>query len=173
MIRTATTLNIPIYTTTQNAARLGPTVSELATLLPEQYKTEIDKTAFSMMVPQLTELITRQASADPSQNKPYRPVSVLMVGIETHVCVTQTALDLLAMGHRVYLLVDGLSSCNAGERGIAIERLRREGCIVTTSESVMFELLGDAGSEHFKKVSGIIKEMKDETKAAVDTFCKL
>ena len=70
---------------------------------------------------------------------------VAIVGIETHICVTQTALDLLSEGHRVYVLVDGVSSCNAGERTVALERLRAEGAIVTTSESFLYECMGDAG----------------------------
>lgn len=67
------------------------------------------------------------------------------MGIETHICVTQTALDLLSEGHRVYVLMDGVSSCNAGERAVALERLRAEGAIVTSSEGWLYECMGDAG----------------------------
>lgn len=72
---------------------------------------------------------------------------VAIVGIETHICVTQTALDLLADGHQVYVLADGVSSCNEGERGIALNRLRQEGAVVTTSESYLYEVMGDASTE--------------------------
>ena len=58
--------------------------------------------------------------------------------------MTQTALDLLTEGHRVYIIADGVSSCNEGERNIALERLRAEGAIVTTSESWLYECMGDA-----------------------------
>jgi isochorismate hydrolase len=101
------------------------------------------------------------------------PLDVILVGIETHICVTQTTLDLLAMGHRVYILADGVSSCNEGERGVALARLGREGATVTTSESVLFELMGDAGGKDFKEVSKLVKETKEETRVAVETFCKL
>lgn len=166
---------MPIYTTTQNAARLGATVSELQSLIDgTDHKTTIDKTAFSMMVPELTSALVKQSSSAPSESgKPHKPISVILVGIETHICVTQTALDLLSMGHRVYILADGVSSCNAGERPIALARLAREGVVVSSSESVLFELLGDAGSKDFKAISGLVKETKDETKNAVETFCKL
>lgn len=175
MVKAAKILQMPIYTTTQNAARLGATVSELQSLLSSDAKNvEYDKTAFSMMVPQLTEALTKQASSSPAETgKPHTPVSVILVGIETHICVTQTALDLLSMGHRVYILADGVSSCNAGERPIALNRLAREGAIVTTSESLLFELLGDAKSSDFKAISGLVKDTKDDTKKAVETFCKL
>ncbi len=67
------------------------------------------------------------------------------MGIETDICVTQTALDLLAEGHRVFVIADGVSSCNEGERGVALARLRAEGAVVTTSESWLYECMGDAG----------------------------
>ncbi|KIX05837.1 uncharacterized protein Z518_03810 [Rhinocladiella mackenziei CBS 650.93] len=159
-------LNIPIYVTTQNAARLGSTVSELTAILPKDSSApvEVDKTAFSMMVPKLESQLPKHDST---------PLSVFIVGIETHICVTQTALDLLALGHRVYIIQDGVSSCNAGERPVALARLAREGCTVITSESLLFELVADANDANFKPISTLVKETKDQTKAAVETFCKL
>ena len=71
-----------------------------------------------MMVPHLREALN-QTSREPYQ--------VAIVGIESHICVTQTALDLLTEGHRVYIVADGVSSCNEGERNVAFERLRAEG----------------------------------------------
>lgn len=73
------------------------------------------------------------------------PREVAIVGIESHICVTQTSLDLLAAGHKVYVLSDGVSSCNKQEVPIALRRLSREGAVVTTSESFLYELMGDAG----------------------------
>ncbi|KAI9824494.1 MAG: hypothetical protein M1819_000849, partial [Sarea resinae] len=70
---------------------------------------------------------------------------VAIVGIETHICVTQTTLDLLAAGHKVYVLADGVSSCNEEERKVALERVAREGAVVTTSEGFLYECMGDAG----------------------------
>ncbi|KIW49738.1 hypothetical protein, variant [Exophiala xenobiotica] len=166
MVKAAKIFNMPIYITTQNASRLGATVSEITSVLPTDSSatTEVDKTAFSMLVPELTS----QLATNPASH-----LSVIIVGIETHICVTQTALDLLALGHKVYILADGVSSCNAGERPVALARLAREGCTVTTSESLLFELVGDAKDGNFKAISGLVKETKDETKSAVETFCKL
>lgn len=183
--RPAKIMNIPIYTTTQNASRLGPIVSELTALLPDSPPTDPsamasstpptflhDKTFFSMITPTLATAVLKQTSPNPTLGSVApTPLSVILVGIETHICVTQTTLDLLAMGHSVYVLQDGVSSCNAGERGVALARLQREGATVTTSESVLFELLRDAKSEHFKGISGLVKETKDSTKEAVETFC--
>jgi hypothetical protein len=78
---------------------------------------------------------------------------------------------LLALGHKVYILADGVSSCNAGERGIALARLAREGATVTTSESILFELVGDAADKDFKAIAGLVKDTKETTKEAVEVFC--
>jgi nicotinamidase-related amidase len=163
LVNAAKTFNFPIFTTTQNAARLGDTVKEVSDLLPPGGAPVFDKTAFSMMVPELRDRLANYESQ----------LSVILVGIETHICVTQTTLDLLAMGHNVYLLADGVSSCNAAERPIALNRLAAKGATVTTSESLLFELLGDAKNEHFKAISGLVKETKEETKKAVGSMLKL
>lgn len=91
-----------------------------------------------MMVPEL------RSKLEASSSSSYQ---VAIVGIETHICVTQTALDLLADGHKVYVLADGVSSCHEGERGIALDRLRQEGATITTSESFLYECMGDASTE--------------------------
>ncbi|CAG8336049.1 unnamed protein product [Penicillium salamii] len=161
MLRAANTLNIPVYITTQSRAKLGPTVSELSPQITgPNIRADIDKTLFSMVTPEIEKLLP------PS-------LDVIIVGIETHICVTQTTLDLLERGHRVYVLVDGVSSMNAEERGIALARLRDAGAIVTSSESILFEILGDAGHEGFKAVSGIVKETKESTKGALGAFSKI
>jgi isochorismate hydrolase len=94
-----------------------------------------------MLVPELRDALINSNH----ENGPYSdPYQIAIVGIETHICVTQTALDLLAEGHRVYVLTDGVSSCHEGERSVALERLRTEGAIITTSESFLYECMGDA-----------------------------
>lgn len=95
------------------------------------------------------------------------PSEVVIVGIESHVCITQTALDLIAAGHKVYVIADGVSSCNQQEVPIALARLRAEGVIVTTSESFIFECMGDAAIPEFREVSKLIKETSSDTKTAL------
>ncbi len=155
------TLKIPVFATTQNAARLGPLCSELS-IPPSAF--QADKTAFSMMVPSLRSALSSAMSAR---------YQVAIVGIETHICVTQTALDLIAQGHKVYVLADGVSSCNEGERGIALRRLESEGAVVTTSEGWLYECMGDASIDEFKEIAGLVKETKEETSEAVQALCKL
>jgi isochorismate hydrolase len=96
---------------------------------------------------------------------------VVIVGIESHICVTQTALDLLAEGHRVYVLADGVSSCNPEEVPIALARLRSEGVVVTSSESFLYECMGDAGIGEFKEMSRLVKEFGGETREGLRGLC--
>ena len=165
MLRAADTLQMPVYITTQKRDKLGNTAPELQPHLTGPHiRADIDKSLFSMVTPELDALLPKSGGA---------PLDVIIVGIETHICVTQTTLDLLERGHRVYVLVDGVSSINPGERGIALARLRDAGAIVTSSESVLFEILGDAEHEQFRAVSGLVKEMDEETKASLGVFSKI
>ena len=130
-------MNFPIYATTQMRSRLGETCAELGLDDPQGVKTacHVDKTAFSMWVPEIESALSSSGG----------PHEAVVVGIESHICVTQTTLDLLAHGYKVYVLADGVSSCNKEEVPIALRRLQREGAVVTTSEGFLFECMGDAG----------------------------
>lgn len=126
----------------------------------------VDKTRFSMVTPEIEGRM-------PAPRAGGEALDVIIVGIEAHICVTQTTLDLLERGHRVYVVVDGVSSINPEERGVALARLRDAGAVVTSSESVLFEMLGDASRNGFKEVSGVVKEMKEETRGALGVFAKI
>ncbi|KAE8352246.1 Isochorismatase-like protein [Aspergillus coremiiformis] len=167
LLTAANTLQMPIYVTTQNRSKLGDTIPELqARLSVPNVKANIDKTLFSMVTPEIESLLPRVSAGE-------MPLDVIIVGIETHICVTQTTLGLLERGHRVYVVVDGVSSVHAEERGIALARLRDAGAVITSSESVLFEVLGDAGHGAFRAVSGLVKDMKEETKGALEVFSKI
>ncbi|OTA89631.1 hypothetical protein M434DRAFT_398447 [Hypoxylon sp. CO27-5] len=160
VLRAAQILQVPVFVTTQIAAKLGGTVSELEPLLANA-QVSADKTAFSMArVPEIASHfppITQQEGHEGQKE-------VAIVGIETHICVTQTALDLLARGHRVYVLADAVSSCNAEEIPIALARLRAAGAIVTTSESWLYECMGDAQIPEFRDVVKLVKETGAQSK---------
>jgi nicotinamidase-related amidase len=158
LLRAAQALQIPVVATTQNRARLGDTVTELATYLADKslVKADIDKTRFSMWVPGI---------ADHPELS--RPAQIAIVGIESHICVTQTALDALAAGHKVYIIADGVSSVNKEEVGVALARLRAEGAVVTTSESWLYECMGDAGIPEFKSIVGLVKDTASSTKTSL------
>ncbi|EFX00201.1 isochorismatase family protein [Grosmannia clavigera kw1407] len=173
VLRAAQVLDIPVFVTTQNRARLGNTVSELASLLAfdsadtreagpklAQVVVDADKTRFSMYVPEV------QAAL----NKFSPSAAVVIVGIESHICVTQTALDLLAAQHRVYVLADGVSSCNPQEISVALDRLRAAGATVTTSESWIYEHVGDASKPEFRNIISLVKDTSNDTKTALSAL---
>jgi isochorismate hydrolase len=96
-----------------------------------------------------------------------RPQDIILVGIESHVCVLQTALDLIQAGYTVHLLADGVSSCNKEEIPIALSRIKQAGGFVTTSESAAFQLMVDSDTPKFKPFSSAIKEAKESTENAL------
>ncbi|GAB7360139.1 hypothetical protein MBLNU230_g7902t1 [Neophaeotheca triangularis] len=165
LLKASQVLDIPVFATTQMRAKLGETCPELGLDAENGIATKahVDKSAFSMFVPELQKAFHELGS---------EKREVVIVGIETHICVTQTTLDLLREGHKVYVLADGVSSCNPQEIPIALDRLRAEGAIVTTSESFLYECMGDAGIPAFKGIAGIVKEFSGKTKENLQALCK-
>jgi len=92
---------------------------------------------------------------------------VLIVGIETHVCVLQTALDLIERGYEVHILVDGVSSRKLTDRATALHRLSQSGAFMATSEMVMFQMMLDTDHPAFKAVSAMCKEERPEELPAI------
>jgi nicotinamidase-related amidase len=119
-------------------------VPELAKRLPVRP----DKVAFSCCaIPEVAEGFRRAA----------RP-KVVLAGIEAHVCVLGTALDLLAQDFRVYLPVDAVGSRTPLDRDTALRRLERAGAILTTTETCLFEWVGGASHPQFKAISQLVQE---------------
>jgi nicotinamidase-related amidase len=141
---------------------LGETCSELDLDTSVPTAAHADKTAFSMLG---SPEIAAALSSGPHQ--------VILVGIEAHICVLQTTLDLLDKGHKVYVLVDGVSSCNKEEIPIALRRLAREGAQITTSESFLYECMGDAGISEFRSIARLVKESKQSTTRALQALSKI
>ena len=83
---------------------------------------------------------------------------VLVCGIETHVCVMQTALDLAAAGFEVYVAVDAVGARHAVDHETALRRMESAGVVLTTTEAAMFEWCRIAGTPEFKKISALAKE---------------
>jgi nicotinamidase-related amidase len=137
-------LGVPVQVTEQYPKGLGKTVPDLASRLPPAP----EKTAFSCCaIPAIVENLHREA----------RP-KVLLAGIETHVCVQQTALDLLALDFRVFLAADAVGSRYRADHEQALRRLERAGCVLTTVESAIFEWTGGSHHPQFKAVSKLIQE---------------
>jgi nicotinamidase-related amidase len=144
LIDAARLLEMPVVATEQYPKGLGPTVPDLAKRLPERP----DKVAFSCCaVPSVVETFRRAA----------RP-RVVLAGIEAHVCVLQTALDLLARDFRVYIPADAVGSRYPIDYEFGLRRLERAGAILTTTETAVFEWVGGAAHPQFKAISKMIQE---------------
>lgn len=144
----AALLSVPIVLTEQYPKGLGHTVPEiLAGLLDAKINLKpVEKTAFSCMA---APTFFRQLSADKSQ--------IILAGMEAHICVLQTALDLISANKQVFVIEDAIISRSAANKSNAIARLRDAGCIITNSESTLFEWLGKAEGDAFKAISQMIK----------------
>eukprot|EP01040_Poterioochromonas_malhamensis_P010501 gene10501-11432_t len=139
-------LNVPAVITEHYAKAFGKTVSEITAHPTTKV---IQKTQFSMMVPEL------RAELPPTRKQ------IILCGIETHVCVQQTTLDLLREEYDVFVVCDAVSSQRPYDRTVALNRLGAAGAILTTAESLIFDLMKDAKHPNFKQISGLIKRQKD------------
>lgn len=149
LISAAAVLQIPVLTTEQE--KLGETVPELRTQLSDHHP--IRKLAFSCC--DSMEFMTK-LNAMPRK-------TVILCGIETHVCVMQTALDLLTGHHRVLAVKDATSSHAVIDRETALQRMESSGVEISTSEALIYELTEKAGTEEFRKILGIVKERRAST----------
>ena len=144
LVDAARLLDMTVQATEQYPRGLGPTTGELAKRLPERP----EKTAFSCCaIPSVVEAFHRGACP-----------KVVLCGLETHVCVLNTALDLLALDFRVYIAVDAVAARYAQDHEVALRRLEQAGAVLTTSEGCVFEWVGGAGHPRFKDVSRLVQE---------------
>ncbi len=143
----AEVLSFPVLVTEQYPKGLGCTVTALEERIAAQDITKISKLSFSCCGEPdfLTALEDKQRK------------TVILCGQETHVCVLQTALDLLELGYRVFVAADAVCSREAANWKFALDEMRQAGCVVEPVESVLFKLLGRAGSDEFKAISRLVK----------------
>ena len=138
-------MNLPVFYTEQYPKGLGSTVQELKEELVEIEA--IQKMSFSC-----------SGAGDLFDDLKKKNIEqVVVCGIESHVCVQQTVLDLLAEGFQVNVAADAVSSRKKIDYKIALDRIRGNGAEVTTVESILFELLNVCGTDQFKAVSKIVK----------------
>ncbi len=145
LIKGFKTLNIPIFYTEQYPKGLGNTAKSLLKEL--EGLSAIQKMSFSCS----------GAGNFFNRLKDNKVSQVVIAGIESHVCVQQTTLDLLANGFQVDIAADAISSRKEIDYKIALDRMRAHGADITTSESILFELLEVCGTDEFKAISKIVK----------------
>ncbi len=143
LLDAAALLGVPAVGTEQYPKGLGPTTAELARRLPAGLPA---KTAFSCC----------GAAGFLADLRGLGRPNVVLAGMETHVCVLQTTLDLLEAGFAVYLPADALASRSAIDHDTALRRLERAGAVPTTAETVAFEWVADASHPQFKAFSKLV-----------------
>ncbi len=145
LVGASTVLGVPVIATRQYPAGLGDIVAGLA---DAQWSTVVDKVTFDCMAEPAFERALALAGRS----------SIVLAGMETHICVAQTALSLIETGHAVHVVADAVCSRRALDHETALARLRAAGAHVTTTEAVVYEWLERAGTPTFKAVLELVKE---------------
>jgi nicotinamidase-related amidase len=143
LVRGAEAVDIPVIVTEQYPQGLGETVPAVAEALPEGAE-PLEKICFAAPDAEGFDLGGRD--------------QVLLCGVETHVCVNQTALDLLDSGVEVHVARDAVGSRFEENKDVGLEKMERAGAVITSVETALFELVGRAGTDEFKRVQRLILE---------------
>jgi nicotinamidase-related amidase len=144
LVQGARMLELPVLVTEQYPKGLGETVPELAQHLDGIDR--LEKTSFSAVA----------AEGFPAALADVRD-QVLLCGIEAHVCVNQTAEDLLAAGREVHVVSDAVTSRTTENRELGLHKMEQSGATLTSVETALFELLREAGTPEFKEIQRLIK----------------
>jgi nicotinamidase-related amidase len=144
LLETAKQFDIPVIVTEQYPRGLGPTVAEVTEKLPEH--TCVEKTSFSACTPDFNQVL--------SQTKRR---SIIIAGSETHICVFQTARDLVEDGFQVYVPRDAVCSRTDENYENGLELMKLAGAVITNTETIIFDLLKQAGTPPFKAISPLLK----------------
>lgn len=167
LARASTLLKVPTFVTEQNASRLGPTVADLRLALPEKVRV-FHKMMFSAVEEGVCELLAPAPPAPAGNARslpkhlqkpsvPSRREQVVLAGCEAHVCVLQTALDLLEEDFSVWVVTDACTSRTERNRDAAFDRLAGAGADLVSTEMVLFEWLRGCEHPQFKAVQALIK----------------
>jgi len=145
LLKGAAVLGLPIIVTEQYRKGIGATVPEIAGVIAEF--APLEKLTFSACgAPGFLEALAARGLTD-----------LALCGIEAHVCVSQTCLDLLDRGFRCFVVADAISSRTAANHRLAVERMRQAGAVIVSTEMLLFELLERAGTDEFKQVLALVK----------------
>jgi nicotinamidase-related amidase len=147
LIRLAGILKMPTLLTTQYSKGLGNTVPEVASLLPDTLP--IEKLAFSCF--------GSDAFCSALKRLPGNRNTVVLCGMESHICVAQTALAALREGYLVHVASDGVSSRTEWNWKVGLERMRAAGAVISSTEMVIYETLGSSGTSAFKDMLKYLK----------------
>lgn len=145
-------LDIPLIATEQFPEKLGKIVKDLDIAHAQGV---YPKTLFSMGTPEVLSKINELYGANLE--------SVVLFGIEAHICVEQTAIDLRGLGYDIHVVADCSMSRSPEDRALALERLKQIGCFVTTSESIIFKLMKDKNHPKFNDLRKLVTQVSADT----------
>ena len=146
LIDAARILRVPVLPTQQNTEKMGETIPEIAKRLPSMC-VPFDKMCFSGLAD----------SAIASEVSRSGRKQILLGGIEAHICISQTAHDLLAAGYQVHVAADAVSARSESDWQIGLRRMERAGAFITSTEAAIYELLGEAGTPEFREILLLVK----------------
>jgi Isochorismatase family len=138
-------LGVPLVLSEQYPKGLGLTIEEISNLVDRVPR--IEKTAFSCC----------DESALMQSEVMQERKTIIVCGIEAHVCVMQTVVDLIAAGYMAVVLEDCIASRSPEDKRVAVERMRSEGAVISSCESILFELARVSGTDEFKAISRLVK----------------
>ena len=142
------TLDIPIFFSEQYPKGLGLTIDKILEKLLSYKAYKFEKTSFSCF----------SNFSDTSHADQFlKSKQVVLIGIETHICVLQTAMDLKGKGYEVFVIFEAVGSRKNHDKELAVKRMTNNGIQVVTFEMMLFELLRDSKNKHFKNLSSLIK----------------
>ena len=138
-------MGVPVMVTQQYTRGLGPTIPGLQDMISDYPL--IEKTSFSCCdEPEFIKILAET-------HKQF----ILIAGIESHVCVLQTVIDLLERGYQPVVVEDCISSRKINDKSVSVRRMRREGAIISSYESILFELCRFSGTDEFRSISKLVK----------------
>ena len=138
-------LGAPIVVTEQYPKGLGRTAEEIIYSLPDDFE-PIEKSSFSSCIDAFLAKLNEHGARQ-----------IVLCGLETHICVNQTAHDLLASGFEVHVLTDAVGSRYQDDRSAGLQKMLRSGVVPATVEMALFEMMRDAKHEQFKEIQSLIK----------------
>ncbi len=157
LIRAAGILDIPTLATTQYRKGLGEVISEIKALLPHE---AIDKQMFSCFGSEVFRSVLKRLPTSGKTSETWGTPgrnTVLLCGMESHICVAQTALAALREGYLVHIASDAVSSRTEWNWKIGLDRMRAAGAMISSTEMIIYELLRASGTEKFKKMLQYLK----------------
>lgn len=146
LLELAKILNLPTFVTTQYSKGLGPTVPEISAATPAK---TYDKVCFSCF--------GDEPFLDAVRERMPQGSALLLTGIETHICVLQTALGGLSAGYHVHVAADAVGARSALSHSLGLERMRSAGVVISSAEMAIYELLGNARRTEFKQMLTFLK----------------